>query len=113
MKEVLVISQVLATSFLVWHSICALNSMSHKTSHGVRAGVILISVGCFFELTQTVLLNHIPDAPEVMTMIGLAIGTAYNRRGARCPCIMNGTEFCTKSSKKTPIKEVRDEHRHA
>ncbi len=109
----LAIAQIFATGFVLWHAICAINSMSHKTSHGVRAGMVLIATGCFFEIAQTAFFDHVPDVPETLTMLGVAIGTAYNRRSARCPCIMNGSLFCAKSRKSIPIQEASDEHRHA
>lgn len=89
MQTILTIIECAAALFVLWHAVCALNSMSHRSNHGMRAGVVLIAVGTFFEMAQVALFGHRPDLPETLTLLGLAIGTYFNRRTGRCPCLFD------------------------
>ena len=81
------IIQTIAAAYVLWHALCAINAMSVRTHHGVRVGVILIAIGAFFEMAQ-ILWQHQPDMPEMLVLIGIAIGTHYNKRANRCPCVV-------------------------
>lgn len=81
------IIQAIAAGYVLWHALCAINAMSRRTHHGVRVGVILIAVGSFFECAQ-ILWAHAPNIPEILILIGVAVGTHYNKRANRCPCVV-------------------------
>ena len=81
------IIQTLAAGYVLWHALCAINAMSRRTHHGIRAGVVLIAIGAFFEMAQ-ILWAHVPDLPEIILLVGVAVGTHYNKRAGRCPCVV-------------------------
>ncbi len=86
--------QTIAAIYVLWHAVCAINAMSPRTHHGIRIGVTMIAVGAFFEAAQ-ILWGHVPDIPELLMLAGVAVGTHYNKRSGRCPCVViDRTEQC-------------------
>lgn len=97
MQALIAIIQCAAALFVLWYAICALNAMNPRTAHGLRMGVVLIAVGTFFTFVHVSFFGHRPELPEVLTLVGLALGTYYNRRTARCPCLFDkrmGPDHC-------------------
>jgi hypothetical protein len=98
MIAALSILQTVAAVYVLWHALCAINAMTHRTHHGIRLGVLLIAIGAFFEAAQ-ILWAHEPDIPEILILLGVAIGTHYNKRAARCPCVV------IDRSERCPVRE--------
>lgn len=86
--QLLMIAGVL---FVLWHCICALNAMTPRTRHGLRAAVSVLAIGCFAEGAM-VIAGHSPGLGELLLVAGLALGTHYNRRVGICPCVVQVVE---------------------
>lgn len=93
MPALVTVAQFVGCVYLVWHAFCSAWSMSSKTNHGIRLGVIFIGTGALHE-AMAVLVGHVPDWAEVITITGLCLITFFNQRASRCPCIVYHPERC-------------------
>lgn len=87
MSLMIKIAVFFGAAYVCYFCICAVNAMNTRTQHGMRIAVAVLASGCFFEAAQVFVPDYVPSLGEVLIIAGLAIGTAFNRREAICPCV--------------------------
>lgn len=78
---------------IIYSSLVALNHMSWKTNHIIRASHIFMASGSANEVLL-IMHNHIPNITEVLLFTGCALLLIFdNRRAYQCPIMERRDEY--------------------
>lgn len=77
---VLIGLNTLASTIVLWSSICATNHMSPRTPHVIRLSFILVGIGAAATLLTPGYFNRVPTGPELLLITGVAALTIVDRR---------------------------------
>lgn len=75
----------ISCAVIMVYSVLAINKMSLKTNHVMRAAYILMATGSFGELAHIFVKDHLPSIEEALFILGVGIFIVAERRILRCP----------------------------
>ncbi len=90
---------------VLFNAFTALNRMTAKTHHGIRAAFVLIAAGAFGELMAIMQDEHIPGIAESLFFVGVGFLNFIDRRAlVRCPYLPAGADLCPAPAAQEVVK---------